>query len=284
MKNDLCLAMAVAALLCMAPAANAAVYEVNATGKDAAAAEGISRANALRQCLNTMISPEDAKKYAMELRPLFRKAGELTSIDVLESSPKGKLTAIRANVTVDEKALRKELMAIPAIAGSIKEVAAETADQAEANHNGSETSAQPQKNENEPQHAKTEDTPAPQAIDNGNNDIPWGSFYGVELPPPDGRSAVCERTAKEDSTTVRIDGLSWEEFVRYCKKLEQMPGWRVKNGESSSNLPAGPKTDDIVYFTGAYGNLPHINLRYNGDEYAKNAGVPNFSMFVFEKW
>ncbi|MBR4422808.1 MAG: hypothetical protein IKS68_01150, partial [Mailhella sp.] len=123
MRNKLCFAMSVAALLCMAQplSSQAALYEVSATGKSQAAAEGNSRMNALRQCLNGMITPEDAKKHAMELRPIFRKVNSLTSLEVLESGKQKKLVAIRANVTVDEDALRAELKAIPALADLVRE-------------------------------------------------------------------------------------------------------------------------------------------------------------------
>ncbi len=123
MRNKLCFAMSVAALLCMAQplSSQAAIYEISATGKSQAAAEGNSRMNALRQCLNGMITPEEAKKHAMELRPLFRKVNSLTSVEVLESGKQKKLIAIRANVTVDEDALRAELKAIPALADIVKE-------------------------------------------------------------------------------------------------------------------------------------------------------------------
>ncbi|MBR4424107.1 MAG: ankyrin repeat domain-containing protein [Mailhella sp.] len=115
MSNKICLPLLIA-LLCMMQTGNAAVYEVGATGKDAAAAEGSARLSALRQCLNTMISPDEAKKHAMELRPLLRKSAILTSVEVLEQGQQGKLATLRAKVTVDEGALHDELQAIPALA------------------------------------------------------------------------------------------------------------------------------------------------------------------------
>ena len=120
-RNALCCFLASALLLCAVPAADcrAAVYEVDAAGKDAAAAEGNARLNALRQCINAMISPDEARKHAMDLRPLLRKAGSLTSAEVLEKGQQGKLTALRARVTVDEDAVRAELKGIPALAGII---------------------------------------------------------------------------------------------------------------------------------------------------------------------
>ncbi len=110
-----------AALLCLAEPLYAAVYEVNATGKDAAAAEGSARLNALRQCINAMISPDEAKKHAMELRPLLRKSSSLTNAEVLEKGQQGKLTALRARITVNEDAVRAELKEIPALAAIVRQ-------------------------------------------------------------------------------------------------------------------------------------------------------------------
>ncbi len=123
MNHKLCLSLSVAALLCMAQPqiSPATVYEVNATGKTEAAAEGNSRMNALRQCLNGMLTPEQAKEHAMDLRPLFRKLNSLTSVEVLESGQQNNLVTLRANVTVDEEALRAELKAIPALAALVQD-------------------------------------------------------------------------------------------------------------------------------------------------------------------
>ena len=117
----------------------------------------------------------------------------------------------------------------------------------------------------------------------GNNPIPWnGNFFGVTLPAPEGRNAVCEHTVKNDAVTVRIDGMSWDEFVNYCKTLEKLSGWRIINEEGSARFPAGPRPKGTVYFTGAYGKLQRINVRYMGDGLAKQHNRPNFMMFVFE--
>jgi hypothetical protein len=124
-----------------------------------------------------------------------------------------------------------------------------------------------------------------EAVRKGNNPIPWkGNFFGVTLPAPEGRNTVCEYTVKKDAVTVRIDGMSWDEYVNYCKTLEKLSGWRVINEEGTARFPAGPRPKGTVYFTGAYGKLPRINVRYSGDELAKKHNRPNFTMFVFETY
>ncbi len=116
-RNAVLCCLASAILFCTVPCAGspAAVYEVSATGKDAAAAEGNVRMNALRQSLGTMLSPEESKNYAMDLRQVLRKAGNLTKVEVLKTEAKGALTEITARVTVYDEALRTELKAIPAL-------------------------------------------------------------------------------------------------------------------------------------------------------------------------
>lgn len=122
------------------------------------------------------------------------------------------------------------------------------------------------------------------------NTIPWdGSFFGTTIPAPDGRDMVCEYTIKEDSyheghynITVRIDGFTWEEFVAYCKKIQALPGWQVWSNEDVEHFPDQPYENGIVYFTGAYGNIKRLNLRFNGPKYVESKVIPSFSIFAFD--
>ena len=117
------------------------------------------------------------------------------------------------------------------------------------------------------------------------NDIPWpNNFYGVKIPAPEGHNFVCEYTVKDDAVTIRIDEVTWDEFVAYCKKLEALKGWEVIKGEGVSAFPPEQKKDGIVYFTGAYAGLERINVRFNGDDYRESQGIPSFSIFVFKEF
>ena len=117
------------------------------------------------------------------------------------------------------------------------------------------------------------------------NTIDWnGDFYGTTLPAVDGHDKVCEYTVKDDSITVRIDGVSYEEFTAYCRKLEALDGWQVHNDEDTAHFPADYNERDKVYFTGIYQNLPHIAVQYYSDKQCESSGYPHFVLFVFKEW
>ena len=119
----------------------------------------------------------------------------------------------------------------------------------------------------------------------GKNTIAWNdNFYGVTIPSPEGHEFVSEYTVKDDSITIRIEGLTWDEYVAYCKKLESLDGWQVIKNEGTSKFPSEQRKDGIVYFTGTYKSLPRINVRFNGDDYAKKQNIDSFTMFVFTEF
>ncbi len=117
------------------------------------------------------------------------------------------------------------------------------------------------------------------------NTIPWnGVFNGTELPAPAGRSTVSEYTVKDDSVTIRITGMSWEEYKAYCAVLEALDGWEKNEDECVARFPDDYNARQKTYCTGAYKNLPHISVQYYSDEYAAQHELPNFVMFVFTEW
>ena len=119
----------------------------------------------------------------------------------------------------------------------------------------------------------------------GLNTIDWnGSFNGTELPQPDGFPKVCEYTVKDDSVTIRIDGMSYDQYIAYCKKVEALDGWKADEDENVAHFPSDYNTRSKVYCTGAYGNLPHISIQYYSDSTCKKAELPHFCMFMFNEW
>ena len=130
--------------------------------------------------------------------------------------------------------------------------------------------------------AKTAET---KVSEDRRNTLPWnGTINGVTLPAPAGRTKVCEYTVKGDAVTIRIDGMEWKEFVAYCKVLEALPGWTKSKRETVAKLPEKPRDNGIVYFTGALGGLPRVNVRFNGEKYCAKHKLANFSIFAFTKW
>ena len=119
----------------------------------------------------------------------------------------------------------------------------------------------------------------------GKNTVDWnGNFNGVELPAPGGRSKVSEYIVKENAVTIWVDGMTWQEYVDYCKELEALPGWEADEDENTANFPDDPDMKSKVYCSGVYKELPHISAQYLNDEDTKKNGSPNFVMFVFTKW
>ena len=110
------------------------------------------------------------------------------------------------------------------------------------------------------------------------------TFNGTSLPEPETKGSVTEWTVKDDSVTIRLDGLTYDEFKAYCGKLQAMSGWKSENDEDTAHFPADYNDRDKVYFTGSYKNLPHISAQYYSDSTVKGNGLPHFVIFVFTEW
>ncbi|MBR0231538.1 MAG: hypothetical protein IJQ53_04870 [Clostridia bacterium] len=111
-----------------------------------------------------------------------------------------------------------------------------------------------------------------------------GTFNGTALPKPETKGTITEWTVKRDSVTIRIDGMSYQEYIDYCRKLEALPGWTVYGGEDTAHLPNDYNERAKVYFTGEYSNLPHISVQYYSDKTCQHNKLPHFCMFVFYEW
>ena len=117
------------------------------------------------------------------------------------------------------------------------------------------------------------------------NTIPWnGVFAGVELPKVGNHDKVYDYNTKSDCITVRIDGVTYEEFKEYCRILENLAGWQRDDDENVANFPSDYNSKDKVYFSGAYQSLPHISVQYYSDSKVESTGYPHFVMFVYTEW
>ena len=110
------------------------------------------------------------------------------------------------------------------------------------------------------------------------------TFNGTALPEPETKGTITEWTVKDDSVTIRIDGMSYDEYKAYCRSLQSMSGWSVTDDEDASSFPADYNSKSKVYFTGEYKNLPRIAVQYYNDETCAKSNQPHFCMFVFTKW
>ncbi len=109
-------ACALALGLGVTPDALAAVYEVSGSGKTAEAAGGNCRMSAIRSFLQTVLTPEQSRQFAMDLRKaVFKNVSSLTELEVLDAREEGGKVTQSARVTVNENAVRSALAEIPGL-------------------------------------------------------------------------------------------------------------------------------------------------------------------------
>ncbi|MBO4262665.1 MAG: hypothetical protein J5903_02645 [Clostridia bacterium] len=119
------------------------------------------------------------------------------------------------------------------------------------------------------------------------NTIDWnGNFFGVELPQVANHNKVCEysESTSGDALTVRIDGVTYDEYKSYCRQLEALTGWEADDDENAASFPEDYNSRSKVYFTGAYLTLPHVSVQYYSDKTCQNNKYPHFVMFVYKTW
>ncbi|MBQ7586293.1 MAG: ankyrin repeat domain-containing protein [Desulfovibrionaceae bacterium] len=90
--------------------AQALTYEISAEGQNLEAACSTVRLQAVRQCLLGLISKEQAKNKALEIRKLlFKNLNDLAKVEVLEKEQVGGKVRIKTKVLVDEAKVAKFL-------------------------------------------------------------------------------------------------------------------------------------------------------------------------------
>jgi hypothetical protein len=109
-------------------------------------------------------------------------------------------------------------------------------------------------------------------------------FYGVALPAPVTGGTITEMFDEvngfgDQVTTIRIDGMTPDEFAAYHRTLTALPGW-APTGEN--NMPWDVYDDDRDYeFRGTYSSLARVAVTYWDVATAESLGVPQFQMLVF---
>lgn len=120
---------------------------------------------------------------------------------------------------------------------------------------------------------------------NGKIKVKDAEFFGVTLPIPNAGKVLkydTETNSFGDKVTeIRIEGLSYDQFIEYCKMLEALPGWEVKNDYDIAHFPSNPDDVRSVEFKGQYKTIPHIALDFYSRQGKK---APDFQMMVFESF
>lgn len=130
---------------------------------------------------------------------------------------------------------------------------------------------------------KKAETPAenPQmSMGTGKVKVKNAEFFGVPLPIPD-FGTVTEYTTEPkgngyEAITIRIDGISYQEFIEYCKQLETIDGW--KSMRHISMFPEDYNDETMVEFTGFYRAPLTVCVYYLSDYYRGDTGWPNFQL------
>lgn len=146
-----------------------------------------------------------------------------------------------------------------------------------------EKSSKAEKSDKEKSEEENDDTPKAEKKDTANNTVEWdGTIYGVELPKPDGYDKVSSMFEDGGITVIYIDGVSYDEFVAYCKSLEESTDWQpsdIEPPEDTEHFPDDYNDKGIgVYFSGTYKGTLHISVNYLSDSFIDGTEMTHFGI------
>lgn len=132
----------------------------------------------------------------------------------------------------------------------------------------------------------TENTETPaekpqQSMGTGKVKVKEVEFFGVTLPIPDIGTVTENKTVDKgvgnELITIRYDGISYEDYIEYCKQLESIHGWKSMRG--TSDFPEDyNNTVTMVTFTGFYKSPLYVNVYYLSDYYRDGTDWPAFAL------
>lgn len=136
-----------------------------------------------------------------------------------------------------------------------------------------------------PQKVEKAETPAakPQkTMGTGKVKVKEAEFFGVTLPIPDIGTVTENKTVDKGSgnevITIRYDGISYQEYIEYCKQLESINGWKSLRGKAASLPEDYNNGGTMVTFTGFYRSPLYVNVYYLSDYYRDGSDWPPFAL------
>lgn len=118
---------------------------------------------------------------------------------------------------------------------------------------------------------------------NGKLKVKDAEFFGVTLPIPNVGTLLKNETEAnsfgDNVTEIRIEGMSYDQYIEYCKMLEALPGWEVKHDYDVAHFPSNANEVAQVQIKGQYKTIPHIAAIFYSRLGKKE---PDFQLFVFE--
>ena len=142
---------------------------------------------------------------------------------------------------------------------------------------------QPSQAEEKPQKSKAKDEPKKSKV-KSKIKIKDEEFFGVTMPIPDIGKIIENKTEKgsggEEVATIRIDSISYQEFIEYCKTLESLRDWKATKTYRVSRFPKDYNEEPMVICAGSYGELSNITVKYYSDELCEDPETPHFNLTV----
>ena len=109
-------------------------------------------------------------------------------------------------------------------------------------------------------------------------------FFGVTLPIPDIGEIIENKidyvSQNQKVATLRIDKISYQEFIEYCKLLESLPDWKSSKSYNVACFPKDYNSETMIICSGSYGDLSNITVKYFSDELCEDPEIPHFNMSV----
>lgn len=144
--------------------------------------------------------------------------------------------------------------------------------------------AHPQPNvaKDEPKKSKAKDEPKKSKV-KSNIKIKDEEFFGVTLPIPDIGKIIENSRVKvrgQEVVTIRIDSISYQEFIEYCKTLESLHDWKASKSYRVARFPKDYNEEPMVICAGSYGDLSNITVKYFSDELCEDPDTPHFNLTV----
>ena len=141
---------------------------------------------------------------------------------------------------------------------------------------------QPSQAEEKPQKNKAKDEPQKNKV-KSKIKIKDEEFFGVTLPIPDIGKIIENSRVKvrgQEVVTIRIDSISYQEFIEYCKTLESLHDWKASKSYRVSRFPKDYNEEPMVICAGSYGDLSNITVKYFSDELCEDPDTPHFNLTV----
>ena len=130
--------------------------------------------------------------------------------------------------------------------------------------------------------AKSDDSDRPKEGEkNGKMKLKYEMFFDEALPFPD-FGEITENYMDHGTQTIRMDKISYAEFVDYCKLLESQPGWVPHKDDNVAHFPKDYNDMTQTLCMGDYHGL-HVVVCYICDKFIEGTDMPHFRISVNKK-